>query len=38
LYDPRVKAGMTVDDVRSVLPDVPVDVRAWVKNVNRLPD
>jgi len=36
LYDPRVKAGMTVAEVKEVLPEVLVDVRAWVKNVNNL--
>ncbi|KJC40094.1 hypothetical protein UB31_27670 [Bradyrhizobium sp. LTSP849] len=36
LYDPRIKAGMTVLEVRSVLPEVLVDVRAWVKRVNDL--
>ncbi len=38
LYDPRVKAGMTVDEVKAVLPDVLPDVRAWVKKVNNLPE
>lgn len=36
LYDPRIKAGMTVLEVRSVLPEVLADVRAWVKRVNDL--
>nr|WP_244659454.1 DUF2927 domain-containing protein [Bradyrhizobium guangdongense] len=36
LYDPRIKAGMTVPEVREVLPDVLADVRAWVKRVNEL--
>ncbi len=36
LYDPRVKAGMTVQEVREVLPDVLADVRAWVRKVNNL--
>src|SRR5437763_14194451 len=36
LYDPRVKAGMTVAEVRTVLPDVLADVRVWVKKVNNL--
>jgi Protein of unknown function (DUF2927) len=36
LYDPRVKAGMTVQEVKAVLPDVLADVRAWVKKVNDL--
>ena len=31
LYDPRIKAGMTVAEVKEVLPAVLVDVRAWVK-------
>jgi Protein of unknown function (DUF2927) len=38
LYDPRVKAGMTVAEVKAVLPEVIADVRAWVKKVNGLPD
>jgi hypothetical protein len=37
LYDPRIKAGMTVAEVKEVLPEVLVDVRAWVKDVNNLP-
>lgn len=36
LYDPRIKPGMTVLEVRSVLPEVLTDVRAWVKRVNDL--
>jgi hypothetical protein len=36
LYDPRIKAGMTVQDVKEVLPDVLADVRAWVRKVNNL--
>jgi hypothetical protein len=36
LYDPRIKAGMTVLEVRALLPEVLVDVRAWVKRVNDL--
>ena len=36
LYDPRIKAGMTVQEVRAVLPDVLTDVRAWVRKVNNL--
>jgi hypothetical protein len=36
LYDPRVRAGMTVAEVKAVLPDVLTDVRAWVKKVNNL--
>jgi len=38
LYDPRVKAGMTVQEVRDVLPKVMSDVRAWVAKVNDLPE
>jgi hypothetical protein len=37
-YDPRIKAGMTVDEVREVLPEVLLDVRAWVTKVNNLPE
>ena len=36
LYDPRIKAGMTVAEVKAVLPEVLADVRAWVKTVNDL--
>ncbi len=36
LYDPRIKAGMTVAEVSAVLPDVLRDVRAWVTKVNNL--
>lgn len=36
LYDPRIKAGMTVAEVKAVLPAVLTDVRAWVKRVNDL--
>ena len=36
LYDPRVKAGMTVQEVRDVLPEVLADVRTWVRKVNNL--
>jgi hypothetical protein len=38
LYDPRIKAGMTVQEVKAVLPDVLTDVRAWVRKVNGLPE
>jgi hypothetical protein len=37
LYDPRVKAGMTVQEVKAVLPQVLADVRLWVAKVNGLP-
>jgi hypothetical protein len=36
LYDPRIKPGMTAEEVKAVLPEVLADVRAWVKKVNRL--
>jgi hypothetical protein len=36
LYDPRIKAGMTVAEVKAVLPDVLADVRSWVRKVNNL--
>jgi hypothetical protein len=36
LYDPRIKAGMTVAEVNAVLPDVLTDVRAWVRKTNNL--
>jgi hypothetical protein len=37
LYDPRIKAGMTVQEVKTVLPDVLADVRAWVAKINNPP-
>jgi hypothetical protein len=36
LYDPRIKAGMSVEEVRAVLPEVLADVRAWVRKINGL--
>jgi hypothetical protein len=36
LYDPRIKAGMTVQEVKAVLPQVLADVRVWVAKVNGL--
>ncbi|MCA1397115.1 DUF2927 domain-containing protein [Bradyrhizobium sp. BRP56] len=36
LYDPRIKPGMTVQEVKAVLPAVLADVRAWVAKVNHL--
>lgn len=38
LYDPRIRAGMTVAEVKVVLPDVLSDVRAWVRKINNLPE
>ena len=37
LYDPRIKPGMTVDEVKAVLPAALADVRAWVRQINKLP-
>lgn len=37
LYDPRIKAGMTVDEVKALLPAILPDVRAWIAKVNNLP-
>jgi len=36
LYDPRIKAGMTVQEVRALLPEVLADVRTWIRKVNNL--
>jgi hypothetical protein len=36
LYDPRIKAGMTIPEVNAVLPQVLSDVRVWVAKVNGL--
>ena len=38
LYDPRIKAGMTVAEVKAVLPEVLADVRVWVRKINNLPE
>lgn len=38
LYNPRIRAGMSVQEVKDVLPAVLADVRAWVKQVNGLAD
>jgi hypothetical protein len=38
LYDPRLKAGMTVNEVNAVMPEVMPDVRAWVGRINHLPE
>lgn len=37
LYDPRIKAGMTVEEVRALLPAILPDVRTWIAKVNHLP-
>lgn len=34
LYDPRIKPGMSAEEVRQLLPQVLPDVRAWVAQVN----
>lgn len=34
LYDPRVRPGMTKEEVNRVLPEVLSTVRAWVTNAN----
>jgi hypothetical protein len=36
LYHPSIKAGMTVPEVKAVLPQVLADVRVWVAKVNGL--
>jgi hypothetical protein len=36
LYDPRIRAGMTKEQVKALLPEVLPDVRAWVAKVNGL--
>jgi hypothetical protein len=38
LYHPRIKAGMTVVEVKAMLPEVLADVRAWVRKINNLAD
>jgi hypothetical protein len=37
LYHPRIRAGMTPDEVRALLPDIMPEVRAFVAKVNNLP-
>lgn len=36
LYDPRIRPGMTQEEVRALLPQVLPTVRAWVAKVNDL--
>lgn len=36
LYDPRIRAGMTKEQVKELLPQILPDVRAWVAKVNGL--
>jgi hypothetical protein len=37
LYDPRLRPGMTRRQVEALLPDILPSVRAWVAEVNKLP-
>jgi hypothetical protein len=34
LYDPRIRPGMTKDEVEGLLPDIFSSARAWVRSVN----
>jgi hypothetical protein len=36
LYDPRIRPGMTIEEVKTVMPDVLPEVRAWVAKANGL--
>jgi hypothetical protein len=36
LYDPRIRPGMTRDQVKALLPEILPSVRAWVAEVNKL--
>lgn len=36
LYDPRIRAGMTKEQVKELLPQILPDVRAWVAKANAL--
>ena len=36
LYDPRIRPGMTADQVRALLPEILPTVRAWIAKVNDL--
>jgi Protein of unknown function (DUF2927) len=38
LYHPSIKAGMTVQEVNAVIPQVLAEVRSWVTKVNSLPE
>jgi hypothetical protein len=38
LYDPRIKTGMSIAEVKDVLPEVLADVRVWVRKINNLPE
>jgi hypothetical protein len=34
LYDPRIRPGMSRDEVKAILPDVLASTRAWVNDTN----
>jgi hypothetical protein len=36
LYDPRIRAGMSKEQVKELLPQILPDVRAWITKVNGL--
>jgi len=36
LYDPRIRAGMSKEQVKELLPQILPDVRAWINKVNGL--
>jgi Protein of unknown function (DUF2927) len=38
LYAPRIKPGMTVEEVKAVLPEALDDVKTWVRKTNNLPE
>ena len=38
LYDPHIRPGMTVEEVKAVLPGALADAKAWVRKVNNLPE
>ncbi len=38
LYHPRIRPGMTRDEVTAALPEILPEVRAWVAKINNLPD
>ena len=37
MYDPRVRPGMTRQEIASLLPEVIPTVRAWIAETNALP-
>jgi len=37
LYHPRIRPGMTRAEVTTILPEILPEVRAFVREVNRLP-